>query len=94
MAEDGQRRKIWKTVLDVPREKLEDTLNSLAEDGYQIHSKERVGTDMASGGISVTVYTYDITAFDPQLLGARHAQSMMATMGLGLGAAGSLAKSP
>lgn len=79
----ADEKKIWKVVLNVPREELENTLNFLADAGYQIHSKERVCTDVASGDVPAIVYTFDITAFDPQLLGAKHAQSMVASMGLG-----------
>jgi len=80
----ADEKKIWRVILDVPREQLEDTLNKLADEGYQIHSKDRVCTEVgALGGNTTTVYTYDLVAFNPQLLGAKHAQSMVASMGFG-----------
>lgn len=69
MAED--KKKIWKFVRHVAPDDMEDKLNELAEEGYQMFRM-----DLGNLG-------YDLAAFNPQLLGAKHAQSMVASMGFG-----------
>ena len=64
-------RKAWLVRTDVPTAELEDTLNTLEQDSYQVFKIE------AKTGVS-----YDVIACDPSLIGQRQGAALAKSMGL------------
>lgn len=65
------KRKTWLVFENVPAETLEDKLNSLTDDGYQLFKLESRPVGGPTTGLSVIPREYDIVVFDPMLLGER-----------------------
>lgn len=72
MAEEKEEaEKIWRVVDNVSTRNLENDLNWLADAGYQIFRCERN---------PITGTEWDIIAFNPTLLGAKHMEGMASMM--------------
>jgi len=67
-------KKVFKVVVNVPVNALEDTLNALVEEGYQIHGYKETPT--VEG-----VLHFVVVGFDPIQIGVKHAHAQAAAMG-------------
>ena len=83
---------VWKIVTSVSLKDLEDTLNKLVEEGYQLHSKDMVLGSLGSSGFLEAYWV--LFAFDPALLGAKYAHAQAAAMGFGPDVPGPYIKAP
>ncbi len=66
--ENKEERKVWRVIRQLSASELEDLLNELAADGYQVFKLEQVPTDYNS---------WIVFAFDPALLGQGMQQRMV-----------------
>lgn len=64
-------RKVWRVLRQLSTSELEDSLNKLAADGYQVFKAEQVADPYAS---------WIVLAFDPALLGEGMQKRMAETI--------------
>lgn len=68
-----ETKKVWKVLLGVPADKLEDMLNAHVEEGLQAYRMDRYEV-VHPVYDDRKVVKYDVVLFNPQLLGERAAK--------------------
>lgn len=66
-----ESRKVWRVIRELASRELEDVLNELAADGYQVFKVEQLAVEYAS---------WTVLAFDPALLGEGMQKRMAETI--------------
>lgn len=64
----AEEKKVWKVLVGVPIDKLEDMLNEQVEYGLHAYRMDRIEKPVGPDGIDIS---YDVVMFNPLLLGER-----------------------